>query len=175
MKKIIFSFFCLAIVFIACNNNSETKTTTSSGSSIKMPYEPTYSADFNNNVSDSDLLLVLNSYKHWETNDMKALRSTMGDSMVVDGSDGFKFNGPTDSLMPRWQMSRDSFSSIVITMDAWTKNHSLKDSADYITVWYKEIDTYKSGHIDSAKYADVNGLMKGKIAWFSSYKQKLKK
>ncbi|HMK03815.1 MAG TPA: hypothetical protein VK489_06470 [Ferruginibacter sp.] len=174
MKKIIFSFYCLAMMLMACNNNSETKTSTSSGSTIKMPYEPGYSADFNNNVSDSLVLLVLNSYKHWEAADMKALRSTMGDSMVVDGSDGFKFSGLADSLMPRWQGSRDSMSSVVITMDAWVKSHSLKDSVDYVTVWYKEIDTYKSGRVDSANYADVNGLMKGKITWFSSYRQNLK-
>ena len=173
MKKIIFCFLCTAMIFMACNN-SEPKTTTSSGSTIKMPYEPTYSADFNNNVSDSLVLLVLNSYKHWEAGDMKALRSTMGDSMVVDGSDGFKFRGLSDSLMLRWQGTRDSMASVVITMDAWSKNHSLKDSLDYVTVWYKEIDTYKSGRVDSANYADVNGLMKGKIIWFSSYRQNLK-
>lgn len=172
MKKIILSILTLSAVVIACNNKETTKT--SSASSIKLPYEAGYTSDFNNNVSDSDLLLVLNSYKYWETGDMNALRSTMGDSMSVNGADGFKFKGLADSIMPRWKLSRDSLSSVVITMDVWLKNHSLKDSVDYINVWYKEIDTYKTGKVDSAYYEDDNSLKNGKINWFSSHKQVLK-
>ncbi len=174
MKKIIFGFFTLAIFFIACTAKKEEAKTGSTSSSIKLPYEAMYTTDFTNKVSDSDLLVVMNSYKYWETGDLAALRTTMGDSMSVDGSDGFKFNGLTDSLMKTWQISRDSLSSIVIKMDVWLKNHSVKDSMDYINVWYKEIDTYKTGRVDSANYSDVNGLKNGKIIWFSSYKQKLK-
>ena len=174
MKKIIFGVFTLIAFLIACTAKKEEAKTSSTASSVKLPYEAMYTTDFTNNVSDSDLLMVMNSYKYWETGDLAALRTTMGDSMSVDGSDGFKFNGLTDSLMKPWQTSRDSMSSIVIKMDVWLKNHSVKDSMDYINVWYKEIDTYKTGRVDSANYSDVNGLKNGKVVWFSSFKQKLK-
>ena len=174
MKKYILSFLVLSCCFVACNNKEENKTSTATASTIKLPYEATYSTDFNNNVSDSDLLVVLNSYKYWETGDFKALRTTMGDSMNANMSDGFKFNGPTDSMMNTWMKYRDSLSSVVINMDVWLKNHSVKDSSDYINVWYKEIDTYKSGKVDSANYEDDNGLKNGKIIWYSSHKQILK-
>lgn len=123
-------------------------------------------------MPDSSLLLVLNSYKYWENGDIKALESTMGDSMSVNGSDGFKFAGHTDSLTNIWLKSSDSLSSVVITMDVWLKNHSIKDSMDYINVWYKEVDTYKSGKIDSANYEDDNGLKDGKnnLVFFSQTK-----
>lgn len=176
MKRIIFSIFSLAAVLTACNNGeTKTSSTASTSSSIKLPYEPSYTSDFNNNVSDSALLLVLNTYKYWETGDMKGLRSTMGDSINVDASDGFKFHGLADSMTKTWQTVRDSMSSVVITMDAWVKSHSVKDNSDYITTWYKEIDTYKDGHADSANYADINGIKNGKLIWYSQYKQKLKK
>lgn len=171
MKKIFFCLFILPVVFTACTGKTEA---TTASSSIKLPYEVVYTTDFNDNISDSDLLLVLNSYKAWEGNDMNALRATMGDSMRVDESDGFTFNGLSDSLMNRWTPARDSLSSVSITMDVWRKNHSVKDSADYITVWYKEIDTHKSGVIDSANYADVNQVKNGKIVWYSQFKQKMK-
>ncbi len=175
MKRIIFSIFSLAAVLTACNNGeTKTSSTASTSNSIKLPYEASYSSDFNNNVSDSDLLLVLNTYKYWETGDMKGLRSTMGDSISVNGSDGFKFNGRTDSVMKTWQMVRDSMSSVVITMSAWVKSHAVKDSGNYITTWYKEIDTYKGGRVDSANYADINAIKNGKLVWYSQYKQKLK-
>lgn len=171
MKKYILSILVLTVLIVACNNKEETKTT---ASTIKLPYEAGYATDFTNNVSDSDLLLTLNSYKYWETGDLNALRTTMGDSVSVYGADGFKFHGLSDSLMKTWTVERDSLSSVVIKMDVWVKNHAVKDSMDYINVWYKEIDTYKTGKVDSAYYEDDNGLKNGKIVWFSSHKQHLK-
>jgi hypothetical protein len=177
MKQIFFAFFTSMLFLSACDSKKEeTKTTANSGkSSLTMPYKANYTTEFTNNVSDSDLLLVLNSYKYWETGDMPALRTTMGDSMRVDGADAFKFNGLSDSLMKIWTSHRDSMSSVVITMDVWLKNHAVVDSMDYVNVWYKEIDTYKSGKVDSAYYSDINALKNGKIVWFSSYRQNLKK
>jgi hypothetical protein len=159
---------------MACNPKDETKATTTATSTVALPYQPSYSADFNNNVSDSDLLVVLNSYKYWESGDLKALRSTMGDSMYADMSDGVKLGGLTDSVMKSWTNYRDSLSSVSINMIAWTKNHAVKDSANYVNVWYKETDTFKNGRVDSGNFEDDNLVKNGKIAWLSSHKQKLK-
>lgn len=175
MKKYIAIILISAGFFVACDNkDSTTKTAKTSKDSIKLPYEAGYATEFTNEVSDSNLLMVLNTYKYWENNDMKSMRNTMGDSMEIMGADGFKFKGRTDSLMKIWTASRDSIVSAVITMDVWLKNHSVKDSMDYVNVWYKEIDTFKSGKVDSANYEDDNGIKNGKIVWFSSHKQKLK-
>ncbi len=175
MKKYILLFVVTCFYVVACNPKSENKTTASATatSSVVLPYTASYSTDFNNNVSDSELLTVLNSYKAWENGDMKALRATMNDSAYINSADGFQFKGLTDSLMNVWTKVRDSLSSVKITMDVWLKNHSVKDSSNYINVWYKEIDTYKNGKVDSANYEDDNGLKDGKIIWFSQHKQKL--
>ena len=175
MKKYFLIILVSAALFVACDNkDTKTKTDKSTTSSIKLPYEASYSTDFTNDVPDSSLLLALNTYKYWEAGDMKGLRSTMGDSMYVNGADGMKFRGLTDSLIPIWTKARDSISSVKITMDVWLKSHSVKDSIDYINTWYKEIDTYKSGRVDSANYEDDNGFKNGKIIWYSSHKQILK-
>ena len=173
MKKYILIFLALTGCIIACNNKEGTKTTdtTMEASSIKLPYTASYSSDFNNNVSDSDLLVALNSYKYWESGDMNALRNTMGDSMFAAMPDGYKFNGKTDSLMMVWSKYRDSLSSVSINMQVWLKNHSVKDSVNYINVWYKETDTFKTGKVDSAFYEDDNAVKDGKIVWLSSHKQ----
>lgn len=172
MKKIIFSCLTLSALLIACNGNNESKTATAS--TIKLPYEASYSTDFTNNVSDSDLLVALNSYKYWENGDLKALRSTMGDSMSFILSQGYKFNGLTDSLMKVFALYRDSLSAVSIKMEVWLKNHSVKDGADWINVWYNETDTYKTGKVDSANYEDDNLMKNGKIVWVSSHRQTLK-
>jgi hypothetical protein len=178
MKKYILLFVTTCGCVIACNPKSDTSTTTTSAASastVTLPYKASYGTEFTNNVSDSDLLTVLNSYKDWEQGDMKALRTTMGDSMYADMSDGYHFKGLADSVMGIWGKYRDSLSSVKIDMGVWLKNHSVKDSADYINVWYKEIDTFKSGKVDSANFEDDNGMKNGKIIWLSSHKQKLKK
>ena len=176
MKKYILGILVLSALFIACNNKEEAKTDGTKEGSAKLPYEAQYSTDFNNNVSDADLLTVLNSYKYWETGDMKGLRSTMGDSITVQGADGFRFKGATDSLLKIWTAFRnDSLSAVKITMDVWLKNHNNKDSTDFINVWYKEIDTYKSGKVDSANWEDDNAMKDGKIVWYSQHRQLLAK
>ena len=107
-----------AVAVISCKTKEGSP---SSAGSIHLPYAASYTTNFNNNVSDSDLLMVLNSYKAWETGDLNALRATMGDSMYVNGADGFHFAGLTDSLMKDWKTMRDSLSSVKITMDVWLK------------------------------------------------------
>src|SRR5205085_2012080 len=99
MKRIILGSLVLSALVFACNTEDKDQKKSSSSSGIKLPYEASYTTEFTNNVSDSDLLTVLNSYKYWETGDLKALRGTMGDSMSVHGADGFTFDGRTDSLM----------------------------------------------------------------------------
>lgn len=172
---IVFMVFVMAIIFAACNNSgTKTTATGTNAGNMTFPYVTMYPTDYNNDVSDSDLLLVLNSYKDWETGDLTALRSTMGDSMSVNGANGFKFYGLTDSLMPTWTKGRDSISSIAVTMYSWDKIHSLKDSGNFVNAWYKEIDTYKTGRVDSANFSDINEIKNGKITWYTSFRQQLK-
>lgn len=174
MKKYILIFLSIPTAIISCQSKDQTTAATSS--SLQLPYEAAYSTEFNNNVSDSALLTVLNSYKYWETGDEKAFRATLADSISINLPNGFKYNGPSDSVMKDWQNERDSLSSVKITMEVWLKNHDLKNKNNFINVWYKEIDTFKSGKVDSANYEDDNMVNKdGKIIWLSSHKQKLNK
>ena len=178
MKKYILLFFATGCCLVACNSKNETQsdaaTAATTTSTVSLPYTASYSTDFNSNVPDSELLTVLNSYKYWEEGDMKGLRATMSDSIYADMSSGAHYKGLSDSIIGIWGKYRDSLSSVKITMEVWLKNHSVKDSSNYINVWYKEIDTFKNGKVDSANYEDDNGMKDGKIIWLSSHKQKLK-
>ena len=62
-----------------------------------------------------------------------------------------------------------------MTFYAWTSNHSVDKNEDWVNVWYKEVDTYKSGKVDSLDYEDDSRLKDGKIVWISSHEQKYKK
>lgn len=171
----IISILMTALLIAACTSEKPTdKSTQPASGSVKLPYTASFSSNVTQDVSDQDLLTVLNSYKAWETGDMNALRATLADSVSFNAWDGFKYDGTADGLMTRWTSSRDSLSSVKITMHVWSKHHFADKDADVITVWYTEIDTYKTGKIDSAYWADVNMLKNGKISWYSQFKQAAK-
>ncbi len=175
--KMIFAILVAGLAITACTPSEkpeETAANEPAASSVQLPYTASYSSQFTQDVSDQDLLTVLNSYKHWETGDMTALRATFADSISFEGWDGFVHNGTSDDLIKRWSSSRDSLSSVSINMVAWMKAHSTDKNADFITVWYTEIDTYKDGKVDSAHWADTNMITNGKIAYYSQYKQEAK-
>jgi hypothetical protein len=182
MKRILFFAFII-IIYIACNSGptpaADATTDTSkaaapAAAAITMPYTPMY-VTLTDDVSDADLLTVLNSYKYWENGDMPAIRSTLSDSVNFHSWSGLEFNGTGDSLLKMWKLSRDSLSSVKITMTAWRKQHSVEKNEDWVSVWYDEVDKYKMGKVDSASYQDDNLVVNGKIRVYSQHKQYLKK
>jgi ketosteroid isomerase-like protein len=160
----------------ACSNPEKEapKEAEAEKSTVVLPYTPSYITEVSQDVSDADLLTVLNSYKAWETGDMTMLRATLADSISYTRWTGATSNGPADDVIAKWSASRDSLSDVTIDFAVWTKNHSVDRNEDYITVWYREIDTYKNGKIDSADWHDVNLVKNGKIVWYSQYKRGFK-
>jgi hypothetical protein len=181
MKRILFFVFII-IIYIACNSgptppadaSTDTSKASAPAAAVTMPYIAEY-ATLTDDVSDADLLTVLNSYKYWENGDMAGIRSTLGDSVYFHSWNGFEFGGTGDSLLTYWKLSRDSLSSVNIKMTAWRKQHSVEKNEDWISVWYDEVDKYKMGKVDSASYQDDNLVVNGKIKVYSQHKQFLKK
>lgn len=172
MKKAI--LMAAVIIFIAACNNEKKEEPKETTSAITMPYTASFSSQFNSNVSDSDVLTVLNSYKYWESGNMDGLAGTLGDSLYFQSWDGMHVSGTRADIIKLWTSHRDSMSKVEISMDVWTKQHSIDRNNDAVLVWYKEIDTYKNGKVDSADYADVNEMKNGKVYWYSQYRQELK-
>ncbi len=74
-----------------------------------------------------------------------------------------EYKGPNDGLMKIWTTSRDSLSSVKIIMDGWRKMHAVNKNEDWVSTWYTEVDTYKTGKVDSSYYQDNNLVKNGKI------------
>lgn len=173
--------FLFVIIFSVClaacsggstESTAATKDTTAAAPApaVNLAYTAVYSSNFVAG-KPSDVAAVLDNYKAWETNDMKTLRATTGDSLTMYFPNGFIFNGTGDSAVKMATKYRDSLSKVVLTFYAWTSNHSVDKNEDWVNVWYKEVDTYKTGKVDSTDYEDDNRLKDGKIVWTSSHKQ----
>ncbi len=178
MRKLL-GLFMIPLCFTACTGGTTESTASTNKDSvtapaITLPYTAEYSSTFVPG-KQSDVATVLENLKAWENNDMKAMRATFGDSVEMYFAGGSSFKGSADSLMKLATKYRDSLTSSVLTVYAWTPNHSVDKNEDWVNVWYKEVDTYKSGKKDSAEYEDDNRLKDGKIVLVSSHKQDFKK
>ncbi len=176
VKKLIVIF--LAPLFFASCTSSTPDASSAAGKdsaqAVSLPYTATYSSSFVAG-KPADVATVLNSYKAWQDGDMAAMKTVFGDSVMMIFPSGFVFNNTLDSLIKDAKKVRDSLSKVDLTFYAWTSNHSVDKNEDWVNVWYKEIDTYKTGKVDSMVYQDDNRLKDGKIVWVSSHEQKLKK
>jgi len=169
----------VTLCFTACTSSSSDKTAatnkdSASAPAVSLPYKAEYSSDFVPG-KPADVATVLNSYKAWQDNDMAALKATYGDSVMMIFPSGFVFNNTLDSMVKDARKFRDSLSKVDLTFVAWLSNHSVDKNEEWVNVWYKEVDTYKTGKVDSAYYEDDNRVKDGKIVWVSSHKQNLKK
>ncbi|MBI5372864.1 MAG: hypothetical protein HZA79_12650 [Sphingobacteriales bacterium] len=176
MKKILFSFVLLS--FLSCNNKekevpAETPKAGNADTPEGLPYTASYTSNWSSNVSDADLKTVLQSYKDWADGNLKGLAAAMGDTVDVDMSNGVSLHVTRDSLMKMWTTYRDSLSSVSIDMATWHKMYAVDKKDAAVVTWYKEIDTYKTGKVDSAVYHDINMMKNGKIIWYSQYKRPL--
>jgi hypothetical protein len=180
MRKFLVPFLVL-LCFAACKDSStNTAAPATAGNdsavaaAVPLPYTAIYSSNFVPG-KQVDVATVLDSYKAWEINDMKAMRATFSDSITMVFPDGTKVYGTSDSIVKTAGTFRDSLSKVVLTFYAWTANHSVDKNEDWVNLWYKEVDTYKKGKVDSTEYEDDNLLKNGKIVYTSSHSQKYKK
>ena len=180
MRKII---LCIssAIFLLSCNNEKEKTATTTNADTVAekstadLPYKASYSSSFTTDVSDGDLKTVLTSYKDWSSGNFDGLSNVLGDSVEYDASDGSSMHLPKTELIKLWKTYRDSLSSVTIDMYAWQKMYATDKKEGHVVTWYKEIDTYKNGKVDSAIYHDINRVKDGKITWYSTMKRGFKK
>ena len=179
MKKI-FLCYLLVVLFFACNTAPEkteasATVTDTTSSEPDLPFKALYSSKFNSDVSDADLAMVMGTYKDWQEGNVSGLASTLADSVYYEASSGYSKKLSKPELTNFWKTFRDSLSSVKIDMHAWHKMYATDKKEGHIVTWYKEIDTYKDGRVDSATYHDINGVKDGKIVWYSSMKRPLLK
>ncbi len=173
MKKLYYLFIPMAIGMAFASCKSDTKATAAKTDSVPLIYKATYSSSFAISDSAKDEANVLQSYKDWEDNKLTNAPAYFADTVAMDFPSGKKFKMRRDSMVVHFQKYRDSLSSSKITMVSIINLHSTDKNENWVTVWYKQIDTYKTGKVDSAFYNDVNHIKNGKIDYVTSFMQKL--
>jgi hypothetical protein len=175
MKKIAYLVVPIAIgIVLMASCKSETKPAAKSDS-VAMPYKASYSSSWTISDSVKNAQAVLQSYKDWEDNKLSNAPAYFADTVAFDFWDGTKFKFRRDSMVKFFQKFRDSLSSSKIDVIAYTNLHSTDKNQDWVSVWYKQTDTYKNGKVDSTFFQDDNLMVKGKMVYVSDKRQALKK
>ena len=176
MKKILYLFAPMAIgiaLLASCKSNTKDAAGTAKADTTALPYKASYSSSFIISDSTKNLLAVLQSYKDWENDKLSNAPAYFSDTVAMDFSGGKKIKLGRDSLVHFFQKYRDSLASSKIDMVSIINLQSTDKNEEWVAVWYKQIDTYKTGKVDSAFYNDVNHIKKGKVDYVTSLRQAL--
>lgn len=165
MKRLIF-FTCIAFFAISCNNEADKTDTKAAEPSETVKYDYPYTLDEpykNWQPGDQQhVVTVLKSLKAWETGDMEACILAFGDSIDIR-FDGFHQKFSKDSLKTFFTNYRNGLSSVNIKMSDWESVISSDKKDQWVTLWYKEITTDKTGKTDSLAIVDDAKIVDGKI------------
>ncbi|MEO5890492.1 MAG: hypothetical protein ABIQ31_09580 [Ferruginibacter sp.] len=173
MKQLLVIVILLSVL-IGCNDTSSTsgvKTTDSSNMAaattvtaekydypytLENPYQDWQPGDQKHAVT------VLKSLKAYENGDIEASVASFGDTVDIK-FDGFFARVSKDSLKKIFTTSRGELTSQKIEMHDWESVISKDKKREYVTMWYKETNTTKSGKIDSVSVVDDLRIVNGKI------------
>ena len=172
MKKTLYLFAAIALL-ASCKSETKPADAAAKTDSVVMPLKASYSSSFTISDNAKNEQLVLQSYKDWEDNNLKNASAYLADTVTMDFASGKHLMATRDGIVKEWQNFRDSLSSVKLEIVAVTNLHSTDKNADWVGVWYTEIDTYKTGKVDSAFYQDDNMIVNGKMTYISSKRRTL--
>lgn len=166
MKRLLL-FSCIALFAISCNNNAEKadNNTATASSDVKYDYAYTLDEPYKNwqPGDQQHVVTVLKSLKAWEKGDMEACMASFADSVDVR-LDGFRQKFSKDSLKTFLAAGRARLSSADIKMSDWESVISSDKKHQWVTLWYDETTTDKTGKTETIAIVDDLKIVDGKIA-----------
>ncbi|MEO7766263.1 MAG: hypothetical protein ABIS01_02515 [Ferruginibacter sp.] len=171
MKQILFKAFLVISIF-GCNDKSSTSETKAPDSSVvttsatdenldypyslEKPYQDWQPGDKKHAVN------VMKSLKAYEDGDINSCVAGFGDSVELR-FDGYISKISNDSLKKFFTQQRNKLATVKVKMGDWESVISKDKKTEYVTLWYKQIETDKKGKIDSLNVVDDAKIVNGKI------------
>ncbi len=153
MKKL----FLIAVLatITACNSNKSDSTESAMSSSadttsqkINSPYDIQYSSDFAmGNPKNAETILAL--WKAWDNGDLSTSKDMFADTVEMHFANGGVMRASRDSALAAAQQERNSIENAVSSVDAVMPVKSNDKNQNWALIWGKEVDTDKSGKVDS--------------------------
>ncbi|MER3498979.1 MAG: hypothetical protein C4308_10270, partial [Chitinophagaceae bacterium] len=104
--------------------------------------------------------MLLEIWKDFDNGNLSNHKDYFADSISLFIADAPPIMGSRDSILKSVQTWRDSYSSVVSSVDAIVPLKSLDSSSNWVAVWGKEVHTPKNGKTDSVYLHEVWRLNK---------------
>jgi len=154
-----------ASFLMACNTQTGSNEAgdTSVAEKIDYAYIPeNHPPDYWDRGDQKNVAIVLNSLKAFEAGNIDKAMTSFADT-VLWSYDGFDDKIAKDSMKAIFNESWKNISSIKIKMGDYESVISKDKKEEYVTLWFKEIVTDKSGKTDSLAYVADLKIENGKI------------
>lgn len=159
-------FFLSTIILLAsCNNDKTTKETagTDPGKKYDYAYTPVgHDPNYWEWGSQENLVNATKALKAYETGKVDESASYFADSMQFT-ADNIDVKISRDTLKSWFAGMWQNTKSIRVEMNDYESVISKDKKEEFVTLWFKEIVTDKSGKVDSLAYVDDIGFKNGKI------------
>lgn len=173
MKRM-FLIACASALIISCNSKSETAGTdvaTESTEKIDYAYLPDNHPPDNWVAGDQkNVAMALKAIKGWETGNVEQATASFADS-VYWSFDGIDEKVSKDTLKAWLNDFWKNTSSVKVHMNDYESVISKDKKDEWVTLWYKQIVTDKSGKIDSVSVVDDLKFENGKITVLDEHRR----
>lgn len=170
----------MVILIFACKQNSEptevaktpeTKPAEAVAEAIIYPYKPTTPYRDWEIGSQKNTVLAMNGLKAFENGDIAGTLAYFADScqMVFDGYDAKLDKKGMEKFFSE---ERARYSNMKVVMQDWESVISKDKTAEYVTLWYKQINTMKNGKVDSVNVVNDLKFANGKVVILDEKTQK---
>jgi len=136
-------------------------TATDTTAKLNYPFTPRYSIKWQPG-DEKNALMVLNSLKKYLDGDIKGCAEAFADTSEFI-ADQFYFKGSKDNLIKMVTDMRSASTSVSKDFDSWMTTYYPDKKETWVTLWYTERMTDKSGKKDSLYYVDDVMIKDGKI------------
>jgi hypothetical protein len=175
MKRM-FLFAGVAALIISCNSKTDSASkdtpTDSTTEKIEYAYQPDgHAPDYWVHGNQLNVAMALKSLKGWETGNVAQAIEPFADS-VRWAFDGFDQKISKDTLRAWLTDMWSKTSSIKVKMDDYEGVTGKDKKDEWVTVWYKQIITDKTGKIDSAYVVDDLKVENGKFTMLDEKERK---
>ncbi|HTD39086.1 MAG TPA: hypothetical protein VK671_00600 [Mucilaginibacter sp.] len=152
----------LSVALFSCKGKSNTDAvSTDTATKLNYPFTPRYSIKWQPG-DERNALMVLNCLKKYVDGDIKGCVENFADTSEFL-ADQFYFKGSKDSLVKMLTGMRSAATSVTKEFDSWMTTYYPDKKDTWVTLWYIEKWTDKTGKKDSLYYTDDVLIKDGKI------------
>ena len=142
-----------------------------SGKKLDLPYQLTRIPDWEIG-DDKNIPIAMNVIKCYEVKDFVSIKNYLADTVIFSSSIG-DFKGTRNEMTKYLKDIRDKRLEVTIEMNDYETVKSKSRNEEWVSLWYTETVTDRTGKVDSAQVYDDYKIKDGKVALIDSKFRKM--